>query len=156
LAVVAPAATATEPGTVNALLLSDTATDEPPAGAAWDNVTVQVEVPPDVTVVGVHWSAETETVEGTLIVPPVPAMATLYPEGNTPITLLSGIVATLPLVADTVAVTTATTPFPIALAFMPLARQVREPLLETQLSVLPAPVRAGPATALKEAISVGA
>ena len=42
--VVAPAATVTEAGTVRRLLLLVSETVAPPAGAAADNVTVQVEV----------------------------------------------------------------------------------------------------------------
>jgi hypothetical protein len=57
LAEVAPAGTVTEAGTVRAVLLEDSATVEPPAGAGCDNVTAQVEVPPEVTVVGVHCAA---------------------------------------------------------------------------------------------------
>jgi hypothetical protein len=49
----APAATATEAGTVAAALLLESATDAPPAGAAWVRVTVPVDVAPPVTVVGV-------------------------------------------------------------------------------------------------------
>ena len=45
VAVVAPAATVTEAGAVNALLL-DSATLAPPAGACEESVTVQVEVTP--------------------------------------------------------------------------------------------------------------
>jgi hypothetical protein len=70
LAVVEPAATVTEVGTVSAVLLFETATLEPPVGAANDSVTVHVDPWPDVSVAGTHWSAE--TVGSTLIVPPVP------------------------------------------------------------------------------------
>jgi len=70
LAVVEPAATVTEVGTVSAVLLSETATLEPPVGAANDSVTVHVDPLPAVSVAGTHWSAE--TVGSTLIVPPVP------------------------------------------------------------------------------------
>jgi len=61
LAVVEPAATVTEVGTVSAALLSESATLEPPVGAACDNVTVQVALPPELTVAGVHCSADTVT-----------------------------------------------------------------------------------------------
>lgn len=54
LAVVAPAATVTEAGTVKALLLSESVTTVPPVGAASDSVTVQVVEAPEPTVVGVH------------------------------------------------------------------------------------------------------
>src|SRR4030095_11299990 len=46
--------TVTDAGTVRAVLSSETATVAPPVGAIADNVTAQLEVPPDVTVAGVH------------------------------------------------------------------------------------------------------
>ena len=61
LAVEAPAATVTEAGVVNAELLSERATAEPPLGAAADNVTVQVELAPEATLVGLHCKEETVT-----------------------------------------------------------------------------------------------
>ena len=61
MAVVAPAATVIEVGTVNAVLLAETATLEPPVGAACDNVTAQVALPPEMTVVGVHCRVVTVT-----------------------------------------------------------------------------------------------
>ena len=59
VAVVEPAATFTEAGTVSDELLEDSVTAEPPDGAACDNITVQVELPPDVIVDGVHCRADT-------------------------------------------------------------------------------------------------
>ena len=59
LAVVAPDATVTDPGTVSAALFEESPTDEPPAGAVCDNVTVQVEVPPDTTADGEQVKLET-------------------------------------------------------------------------------------------------
>ena len=59
MAVVDPATTVTEAGVVSAALLSDVVTLDPPVGAAADSVTVQVEVEPDITLVGVHASLET-------------------------------------------------------------------------------------------------
>jgi hypothetical protein len=47
--------------------------------------------------------------------------------------------------------TTATTPLSTAPAFIPLAKQVMDPLLAEQLRDLPALVRAFPATAVIEA-----
>ena len=57
----APAATVTEAGAVNAELLSETVTAEPPVGAAADSVTVQVEVAPEAMFVGEQTSLETVT-----------------------------------------------------------------------------------------------
>ncbi len=54
VAVVAPLATVTEAGSDRAALLSESVTAVPPDAAACDKVTVQVEVPPDVTVAGAH------------------------------------------------------------------------------------------------------
>ena len=52
--VVAPAATVTEDGSVSAVLLSERETVVPPEGAACEIVTVQLVVPPELTVAGVH------------------------------------------------------------------------------------------------------
>jgi hypothetical protein len=53
-AVVAPAATVTDAGTVKLALLSERVTIVPPVGAAKDSVTVQVDADPEVRVVGRH------------------------------------------------------------------------------------------------------
>jgi hypothetical protein len=53
-AVVALATTLTDAGTVNDELLSAKVTVEPPAGAALESVTLQVEVPADGIDIGVH------------------------------------------------------------------------------------------------------
>ena len=50
--------------------------------------------------------------------------------------------------------TTATTPLAIAFLFVPLARQVTDPLLVLQLSDLPAAVSAGPAAMLRDRTSL--
>jgi len=52
--VVAPAATVTELGTANALLLLERLTTVPPLGAASESVTVQVVDVPEPTLVGLH------------------------------------------------------------------------------------------------------
>ena len=64
-AVVAPTATVTEAGVVRAVLLRESATTEPPVGAARDRVTVQVELDLETTLVGVHASEETKVAEAT-------------------------------------------------------------------------------------------
>ena len=56
-----PAGTITDAGMLMAVLLLESATEEPPAGAAFDTVTVQAEVPPEATLVGVHCRLETVT-----------------------------------------------------------------------------------------------
>jgi hypothetical protein len=62
LAVVELAATLAEYGIWSDVLSSDIFTNEPPDGAAFDNITLQVVLPPDATVDGVHCSAVTVTV----------------------------------------------------------------------------------------------
>lgn len=63
VAVVAPEATVTLPGTVATLvLLLDRPTVAPAEGAAADTVTVACEVPPGATLVGVTEIADIETV----------------------------------------------------------------------------------------------
>jgi hypothetical protein len=57
-AVVAPAATVTDAGTVMAALFEESVTADPPVGAACDKVTVQVEVAPDRTAEGEHCKPE--------------------------------------------------------------------------------------------------
>jgi hypothetical protein len=54
LAEVAPAATLTETGTVNAAALLDSVTAIPPEPAGCEIVTVQVDVPPELRPVGLH------------------------------------------------------------------------------------------------------
>jgi hypothetical protein len=68
LAEVAPAATVAEAGTAKAALLLESVTLAPPEAAAWDRVTVQLEVPPEVTEVGEHCKAEGVTVAVGVIV----------------------------------------------------------------------------------------
>ena len=54
VAVVAPAATVTDAGTVTKALLLDSETAAPDAGAACDKVTVQLEVAPLPRIAGTH------------------------------------------------------------------------------------------------------
>jgi len=59
LAVVPPAVTITEAGTVIAALFEERATDAPPASAGDDNVTVQVLIAPETIKLGEHKTLET-------------------------------------------------------------------------------------------------
>ena len=59
--VVEPAAAVTDAGTVRAGLSEESATVDPPAGAACDNVTVQLDVAPETKAAGVHWRLVTVT-----------------------------------------------------------------------------------------------
>jgi hypothetical protein len=60
VAMVAPAATVTDAGTVSASLLLASAKPHPPAGAAWASVTVQVLTPLWPRLVGLHATPETK------------------------------------------------------------------------------------------------
>ncbi len=65
--IVLPAATVIEEGTVNRLLLEDSWTVAPPAGATFSNVTEQVELPLEMTVVGKQASAVTVIAAGVIV-----------------------------------------------------------------------------------------
>jgi hypothetical protein len=62
VALVAPAAIVTDAGTVNAALFEESTTVQPPADAAGDIVTVQDDVPPEITEAGAHCTPETTDV----------------------------------------------------------------------------------------------
>jgi hypothetical protein len=81
-------------------------------------------------------------------------MSALVPLGNAPNTLLMARESrVLVLVGARVALTTATTPLPMAVAFMPEATQTTVPDPELQLNVSPAAVSAEPAVVLSEAMA---
>jgi hypothetical protein len=61
VAVVAPDVTVTDAGTVNKVLLLVSPTADPPAGALWVRVTVQVLTPLGPSVVGLHARLDTRT-----------------------------------------------------------------------------------------------
>jgi hypothetical protein len=61
VAVVAPAATVTDAGTVSAVLLLASITLEPPVGAVWVSVTVQVLTPLGLRLVGLQARPDTRT-----------------------------------------------------------------------------------------------
>jgi hypothetical protein len=156
VAVVAPAATVTEAGVVKAALLSESVTTEPPAGAARDKVTVQVELEPEATLAGEHCSFEiVGRAVWTAMVPPVPETAKAVPSASAPTGLPSDRGTVKLLVAESVIVTTATTPLLIVLAFRPEATHIVDPLVVLQVIVFPAAVRAGPAAKAMVVTSVG-
>jgi hypothetical protein len=108
---VEPTPTVTEGGNVITVLLSERFTDEPPLGAERDRVTVHVEAVPETAVLGEHCNAETAgRTACTAMVPPVPVTAMAFPlvEDPTRLPIATGTVALL--VADSVNVTTTTTP----------------------------------------------
>ena len=88
--------------------------------------------------------------------PPVPDIDIAVPSGATPTTLLTDSGTLVPLVAESVTATVAMVPLPTTLLFMPLAKQIVDPLLLLQRTVLPAAVRAVPAVTLRETMSLGA
>ena len=143
---------------MSAVLLPETATTVvPPVGAACEIVTVQVDLLPETIVVGVHVSPEIiDAVDcPTVIVPPVPVAPIETPPDETAKALATGIETDAPLVELSVTAITATTPLAIVLAFIPVARQVKEPVPREQLRVLPAALSAAPAVALIEATADG-
>ena len=153
VAAVPPAPTVTEPGTVNAMLLSARLTTVPPLGAGNDSVTVQVVDPPEAIVLGLHCSDE--TVGKTVIVPPVPVMLASVPLGSAPKILLNGRESSVLLLeGDRIAVTTATVPLLMAVGCEPVATQVILPDPAAQVRVSPMEVSAEPAIMLTEETAV--
>lgn len=154
-AVVAPAATVTDDGTVNAALFEERPTEAPPVGAARDIVTVQEEVPPDPTEFGVQDKPEADG-GVTVITPLVPVNEIQVPSGKAPMTPDNGIGTDMALRSVRFAVTVATTvPLGIAVPFIPLTMQFSEFVPEWHDRVFPKPVKADPGTAVSETISVG-
>ena len=68
VALVAPAGTVTDAGTVSEALLLVNVTVDPPAGAVWVGVTVQVLTPPGPRLTGLQATPETSTGASRLIV----------------------------------------------------------------------------------------
>ncbi len=157
VAVVAAAATDTDPGTVRIELVLVRVTLAPPAGAAALNVTVQVEFAPELRLAGEHCKPDTVgRAVWTAIVPLVPETGNPVPSARDAIRLPSVRGNDGPLPADSVTVTTATTPLLIAFAFIPEATHIAEPLAMLQLKVFPAAVKAGPAAKLTAVTFAGA
>jgi len=89
------------------------------------------------------------------IVPPVAVMLSRVPSEYTPITLATGIESELLLVPEAiVTVATATTPLPIRLVPIPLARHFTNPLLAAQFTVSLTAVSAGPGATVKAVTSL--
>jgi hypothetical protein len=120
VAVVAPAPTLTDPGTLNSELLLASVTVAPPVAL---RVTVQALVPPCPTELGLQLNPLTVNDAATETVPPVAltGMPTAIDEAAmafaTPIVVMPGVV-------DIVAVTVAIMPLEIIPLFIPLARQL--------------------------------
>jgi hypothetical protein len=152
VAVVAPAATVTDGGTVSSVLLLAILTVVPPEDAACARVSVQVLAPPPVRLKGEHTIDEIET-DVTVIVPPEDVKPTLLPFGSAPTALVNCIAFVVALAAS-VALTYATVPEPRAVASIPERTQVTVPLADEQSRVLPAEVAAGPVVTVSADITV--
>jgi hypothetical protein len=153
VAVLVPAGIVTELETDNEPLLSDRLTIAPPLGVAEESDTVQVVDAPEAKLVGVH--CRPETVGRTLIDPPDPVIFASIPLPMVPKTPLMGRESSVAvLLGDRVAVTTATTPLLIAVAFIPDATQINAPAPELQLKLFPAAVNAEPAVAVSDVTPV--
>jgi hypothetical protein len=91
VAVVAPAATVTEAGTVSKVLLLPRVTAEPPAGAVRDSVIVHVLAPPPFRAEGAQFTGNRD---GAVIVPlTADVIANPFPTASTPIGFDIGIEA---------------------------------------------------------------
>jgi hypothetical protein len=115
LAELAPIDIVTDEGTVSSALLLDRVTVVA-AEAPWFTVTVQVVEAPEVTVPGLQLEDVKPTGTIAVIVPPVAVVCVALPAAEVPSAFATLIVAPV-LAGDNVAVTTATTPFWIKLAF---------------------------------------
>src|SRR5579871_1589838 len=149
VAVVAPDATVTDAGTPAAALLLDSDTTAPPPEAGCVMVTVQEELLPELTVVGLHETLLKLVRRMTAMLPPVPLAETLLPPADAAATLVTAIFRVPVAPAESVAFTTATVPFAIVFWFRPEMRHVYEPLPEVQFRVLDALVAAVPAYTVK-------
>jgi hypothetical protein len=112
VAVVAPARTVTDPGTVSKALLLPSVTLEPPVGAAVLKVTVQLEAPLSFRFPGVHVTDETV---GTVMVPLVPDTVSWEPFASTP-TRFAKVTAVVTALDPSVSETVATTPVAIVVS----------------------------------------
>jgi hypothetical protein len=143
LALVAPAAAVTDAGTVRFALFDDTASTEPPAGAAPLSAAVQFDTPPEFNDVGVQLSPVTVTGGGgarTVTVPLTPVSGTVVADGVAPTTPTTSIVA----VAEAVTSMMATTPSGIVVWLKPVSKHIYVPVPALQLMLFPAPLAAAP------------
>jgi hypothetical protein len=158
VAEVDPAGMVTDAATGSVVLLLDRDTTVPPAGAAWANVTVQVDLAPDVKLVGKHTNDDKPGAQFVTVIAPEVAEAV---SGDPFAKAASGLVTVMGTVAPLVAgasatVTVASTPLLIAESVVPTATQVTEPVDGLQVSVLPAALTAAPGATATELTSPGA
>jgi len=155
---VEPAATVAEAATGSMVLLLDRDTTVPPLGAAETSATVQVELAPEVRLVGEHCKEDKPGCQfRTATAPEVAEMLSADPFAKAAIGLLTAMGTVEPLVAgERVTVTVPTTPLPIVESVAPIATHVTVPLTELQVRVLPAVPRVAPAATTTELTSLGA
>lgn len=122
---VLPAATVTEDWTVSAAALLASATAAPAGGAGALSEAVHVDDPPALRDAGAQLSALRVVGGGDacVTIPPTPPVVSEFPPGSAPDEFVT-LIAALATPAAIVTLTTATTPFCIAMAFMPASRQV--------------------------------
>jgi hypothetical protein len=129
VAVVAPAATVTEAGTVSEALLLASVTLDPPVGAVVFKVTVQLATAPGFRLPGLHMRDE---MAGTVTIALAPAdTVSPLPVASTP-TGLFIVIAVVTALAASVNWMLATTPEAIVLVFNPDSRQVNKPDADAQ------------------------
>src|SRR5690349_8137006 len=128
VALVAPAGTVTDPGTVISALLLESVATIPPAGAAWLRVTVQVEELPVASEEGLQFTLLIPVGSATVRLPPVALEAMPVPVDDAADTVLT-LIGTVPdALAESVTLIVASVPFWIVLAFKPLIMHVTVPL----------------------------
>ena len=130
MAEVEPAGTVIEAATGRAVLLLDKDTTVPPLGAACARATVQVELAPEVRLVGAHCSEDRVGCQfRTVMAPAVAEMASGAPMAK-PAEVLVTAMGTVepPGVGERVNVTVAVTPSPIVESFIPTVAHITEPL----------------------------
>jgi hypothetical protein len=128
VAVVPPAATVTDAGTVSSVLLLASFTADPPVGAARVSVTVQ-----ELAALGFRDVGEqvTDETDGALIVPPAAVRVMPFAAGSVAIALDIWIDAEV-IPGARVALRLATTPDAMAVAFIPAIRHVAVPAPDVQ------------------------
>jgi hypothetical protein len=156
-AVVAPAPTVTLGGTVALALLLTRATPNPPTGAALLNVTVHAEDPGAFTTGGEHERALRAAVCCmTVIMPPVAEAGIGFAravDATMPFKISGKLV--LVLAGEIVTLAVATTPFAIAVVFIPKTTHVVKPLAAEQARLFPAAVETEPTVKRTFAASAG-
>lgn len=138
-----PAGTAIEAGAARLALLLASATTAPPAGAAALRLTVQFDDPGVCTDVGLQARLLSVAGDGVgceiVTTPPLAESVALLPVA---VAAKAFVICTaeevLEVVAETVNVATAATPFEIGVPFIPQSRQVEVPAPEEQEMDLPA------------------